>query len=112
MCIRDRGDYAEIRFRIRLWKISRDVARESSSFYPESRREGKEVSLREIFREKPDWEGHFSAALDKGDHMAAHGKKFAPSVQNPTLEKSRALLPEKSLLPTLILGGKERKFRC
>src|SRR5678816_4219046 len=76
----------EIRFRIRLWKISRDVARESFSFDPESRREGEEFSLREIFREEPDWGRHFSSALDKGDHMAAHGKKFAPSVQIPTLE--------------------------
>src|SRR5678815_1092670 len=31
-------------------------------------------------------ERHFSAALDKGDHMAAQGKRYPPSVQNPTLE--------------------------
>src|SRR5678816_1688008 len=44
-------------------------------------RKGEEFSLREISREKLDWERHFSAALDKGDHMAAHGKRFAPSVR-------------------------------
>src|SRR5678816_3642191 len=67
MCIRDRN-------------ISRAVARESSSFDPESRREGEEVSLREIFRENLDCGRHFSAALDKGDHMAAQGKKYHPLV--------------------------------
>src|SRR5678816_3660887 len=44
-------------------------------------REGEEFSLREIFRDKLDWGRHFSAALDKGDHRGAHGKKFAPSVR-------------------------------
>src|SRR5678816_716304 len=62
------------RSKLRLWKISRVVARQRSSLDFESQREGEEFSLREIFREEPDWGRHFSAALDKGDHMAAQGK--------------------------------------
>src|SRR5678816_2194120 len=107
MCIRDR-----FYFESQLRNISRDVVRESSSFDPESRREGEEFSLREISREKLDSGRHFSAALDKGDHMAAQGKRYPSSVQSPTLGKSRALLPEKSPISTLSPGGKERRFRC
>src|SRR5678815_3312643 len=82
MCIRDSGDSGKYEFEFQLWNISRDVARESSSFDPNSRRrEGEEFSLREIFREELDWGRHFSAALDKGDHRAAHGKIFAPSIR-------------------------------
>src|SRR5678816_4478185 len=83
--------------KIRLWKISRVVARESSSLDSKSRRgawEGEEFSLREISREKLDLGRYFSAALDKGDHRAAQSQKFSLRVECWTLKNFGRSVPK------------------